>query len=462
MAVRIQSDLDQLELIKKNYCIGCGVCTTTKHTSLYLDEIGKYKLKLKNIDSTNVNEVLEICPFSSKANNEDKLGELLFSTENIRKNDNLGFYLSNYIGHIKEDSIRLKASSGGIITWLLKNLLNTGYITHAVHVGNSKSRPLLFEYSISEEEEAILTGASSRYYPVELSKVLNYIKNNDGRYAIVALPCFAKGIRLLQQRNSLYKERIKYVISPVCGHLKTANYARFLAWQKGIFPNELNSINFRKKIPDRLASQYGTEFFSIKNNQNLVTTVNNSTYKMGTDWGHGMFKNPACDFCDDTFGEVADISVGDAWLPQYIKDYKGNSVIVVRNPEIDEILKADTKNGELYLDKVEPEMVEKSQAGGIRNKRGDLKYRLWLKEQKGNWYPPKRIGAFDNDINDKRKKIVRLRIQISQVSHQLFIESLNKGNLKYFYKKMMPLLNHYFITYYGPIKFIKHKLKQLL
>lgn len=462
MTINTTSTLDQLESIKKNYCIGCGVCTTTKHTTLFLDEIGKFRLKLKNVGPTNVNEILAICPFSTKAINEDKLAELLFTAENIKKDENLGFFLNNYIGHVKNDDIRLKASSGGIITWLLKELLNTGEITHAIHIKKNNSTPLLFEYNISQDGDNVLDGASSRYYPVELSKVLNYIEKNEGKYTIVTLPCFAKGIRLLQQQNNLYKKRIKYIISLVCGHLKTANYARFLSWQKGITPDELYSINFRKKIPNRLASQYGTEFFSRKNAKSTITVVNNSSYKMGTDWGHGMFKIPVCDFCDDTFGEVADISVGDAWLPQYLKDYKGNSVIVVRNTEVNKILKKGVKNKKLNLCAVEPTIIKKSQSGGLKNKREDLKYRLWLKEQKKEWYPPKRVHAQNDGINTKRKKIIELRIQISQQSHHLFVESLKRNNLGYYYREMMPLLNRYYLTYYGPIKYMKHKLRQLI
>ena len=32
------------------------------------------------------------------------------------------------------------------------------------------------------------------------------------------------------------------------------------------------------------------------------------------DWGMGIFKLGACDYCDDIVGETADISFGDAWL----------------------------------------------------------------------------------------------------------------------------------------------------
>ena len=43
-----------------------------------------------------------------------------------------------------------------------------------------------------ETPEEVLAGAKSRYYPIEMSKVMDFIKNNEGRYAFVGIPCFIK------------------------------------------------------------------------------------------------------------------------------------------------------------------------------------------------------------------------------------------------------------------------------
>ena len=45
-------------------------------------------------------------------------------------------------------------------------------------------------------------------------------------------------------------------------------------------------------------------------------------------------KYKACDFCEDVFGYCADVVLGDAWLPKYNKDPKGDNVVIVRNEEI--------------------------------------------------------------------------------------------------------------------------------
>lgn len=48
---------------------------------------------------------------------------------------------------------------------------------------------------------------------------------------------------------------------------------------------------------------------------------------LGDMWGTGLFKLNACDFYDDVTTELADISLGDAWLKPYDSDGAGNNII---------------------------------------------------------------------------------------------------------------------------------------
>lgn len=451
---------EELNIIKEKYCIGCGVCTVDEHCKIVFDSFGKYKLDSSIKTDASAKKALNICPFSSAADNENQLSKEFLNNKLLLDKNVIGQYLNNYVGHVKDEGLRLNSSSGGITTWLLLKLLKNNIVTHVVHVGENSNQGRLFNYVISSDENGIIASASSKYYPVEMSSVLNFIKNTEGRFAVVALPCFAKGLRLLQKTNDVYRDRIKYIISPICGHLKTANYSKFLAWQKGISPETLTGINFRKKISSAPASQYGTEFEIKKDDSITNITTPNKTFKMGTDWGHGMFKYPACDYCDDIVGEVADISIGDAWLAEYIKDYKGTSVVTVRNSALNSILKIGIKENELDLKSVTTEIVRKSQEGGIRHKRQDLQYRLFLKDQQNEWYPPKRVQPSSDSIDSKRKKTVLQRLKISEYSHSLFIEAVKMNNLNFFFYKMTPFLDDYKkinMTRFAYLKFLLKK-----
>ncbi|MBN2520780.1 MAG: Coenzyme F420 hydrogenase/dehydrogenase, beta subunit C-terminal domain [Bacteroidales bacterium] len=435
----------QLESIKNNFCIGCGICSLYG-LEVFLDDYGKYQAKGESKNERDCINILKNCPFSSYSMNEDELASLFFKDKSMH-NRYLGTYLSNYIGHVTNDNYRLRSSSGGIITWLLLNLLKEKKITEAVFVGESEDKNVLFEYKISSNEQEIIDGASSKYYPVELSKVLSKIEKNIGEYAIVALPCFTKGIRYLQMQNDVFKDRIKFIISPVCGHLKSKHYADFLTWQKGLNPYNIANINFRKKYIDLPASQYGTEF-KIKEAKRIITyAFKNESFDMALNWGHGMFKYPACDYCDDIFGELSDISVGDAWLKDYMSDYKGNSIIIIRNNVFQKLLKKGLANRDLFLNEVNTDTIIASQLGGIRNKREDLTYRLYLKAKNKEWYPPKRVKSSNKNINLKRKRIIKQRMKICFLSHEMFHIAKKQKDLNIFISRLSPEIIKYKLLY---------------
>ena len=83
------------------------------------------------------------------------------------------------------------------------------------------------------------------------------------------------------------------------------------------------------------------------------------------DWGLGYFKPKACDWCDDIVGELADVSSGDAWLPGYVKDPGGNNIVIVRSPEIHEIISSGIEHGELSFSNGTVEDVVLSQSGKL-------------------------------------------------------------------------------------------------
>ncbi|WP_263853521.1 coenzyme F420 hydrogenase/dehydrogenase beta subunit N-terminal domain-containing protein [Lactiplantibacillus pentosus] len=166
-------------------------------------------------------------------------------------------------GHVLEGNYRKNGSSGGFVTWICSQLLRHDYIDAVIHVKESKQAGKLFEYGISRNELELDAGAKTKYYPVEYSEVIKTVKNVPGRYAVVGLPSYIMELRLLSEQDPVVKERLKFMIGLVCGHQKTTKFAEFLAWQCGIKPGDLKSINFRKKQDDAPASKYAIELVGI-------------------------------------------------------------------------------------------------------------------------------------------------------------------------------------------------------
>ena len=61
----------------------------------------------------------------------------------------------------------------------------------------------------------------------------------------------------------------------------------------------------------------------MKGNEGIPLSNQGLPYHL---WHYQYFKHNACNFCDDVFGETADITFMDAWLPEYVRDYKGTSL----------------------------------------------------------------------------------------------------------------------------------------
>ena len=179
----------------------------------------------------------------------------------------------------------------------------------------------------------------------------------------------------------------------------------------------------------------------------------------GRDWGLGFFKYKACDYCDDVVAEVADISIGDAWLPQYVKDSQGTNIVIVRNAQLLELVNQGIKQGKLNLDRIDAETVAKSQESGFRHRRDGLAYRLHLTERKGQWYPPKRVSPkadFFRPLFSKQQDIrvfnkrQEMRVQLAEQSHIAFQEAIQKGQFTSFVKQMSPLVEKYKSLYQPP------------
>ncbi|NLX25871.1 MAG: coenzyme F420 hydrogenase, partial [Lentisphaerae bacterium] len=407
------NELDKI--INGGYCIGCGACAAATHGRIEIveDEFLQYQAKLPAaIESDDLASALSACPFSNSGLNEDEISEKVFDQENGHVGDVIGYYRSLYAGHVTNDGWRDKVTSGGIITWTLTQLLERGLVDGVIHVKRCSRPGTLFEYGVSRTADEVLAGAKSRYYPVEISKVMDFVHETEGRYVFVGLPCFNKAVRNLCLHDPVLNERIVFFVGLVCGHLKSKAYAEMLAWRAGIDPKRLAQVDFRWKLPDRPSDQYGIRVEDVEGNSKVLVARETS----GTNWGLGFFKYEACDYCDDIFSETADIAVGDAWLKQYTADSKGNSVVVVRSREMQQIINDGLAQGALQLDVLTAEEALMSQGGGFRHRRTGLGDRLFLKQKRAEWVPEKRVDPVTNGIPVMRKLVYRYRMFLREQS----------------------------------------------
>lgn len=441
------------KVVEGNYCVGCGICAVvSKNINIAFNEDGQYEAYIPSSEK-NKSSLDEVCPFTNVSKNENQLSKLFFN-EKLQKTKYIGKYISNYAGYVVDEQQRISSSSGGVLSWLLIKLLEKKEIDGVIHVGDFDDTKALMGYKISFTKKEVLDNKKSRYYPIEMSNVLNEIKKNypNKKFAIVGVPCFIKAVRLLQLRDPFYKNSIKYTFGIVCGHLKTKYFAESYALEKGINPLKIDKIDFRfYQKTDQLASNYSVKINgkSLKNNETIEVIANNNTF-YSSDWGKGMFKYNACEFCDDVLAETADITFGDAWLPEYRNEPKGTNLIIVRNNLLLKILNENEQ--ELFLTELSTENVIKSQESGIKHRTIGLKYRLYRKKNIFAWYPKKRYKPSNKNIDKLQKQIFRLRNKISHKSNKAFLMSIESLDFQKFKNSMQPLIFDYEKCYQPPSK----------
>ncbi|MBX0333241.1 Coenzyme F420 hydrogenase/dehydrogenase, beta subunit C-terminal domain [Pontibacter sp. HSC-14F20] len=424
------------DVIENDYCIGCGICAFHNKSSftIQLDKFGMLKANMSTNEISNEEliEISALCPFSDYIQNEDSISEKIF-TDVKTKDPYLGKYIQNYVGYVEEGDYREKGSSGGMGKWLINQLFVNEEIDYAIQVVNQKVKGELYTYQVFTKDDNILEGAKSAYYPISLEETLTFIINNEGRYVVTTVPCFSKALRNYAEKHPILKERIKYTIGIICGHLKSTGFAESFAWQLGVEPKNLKGIEFRDKIPGRKANEKGVFAEDTYGNK---TKVVSSRDLLGGNWGHNMFKYKACDYCDDIVGETTDVSIGDAWLKDLMDDDKGNNVVVVRNRRIGKIIAKGISDGKLNLKAVSPEVINMSQAGGIRHRREGLAYRLKQKSNKGLWAPEKRVDK-NLKVSRSREKIYKVREDVRDASHEIFFEAKRRNDLIFFKKNIL-------------------------
>lgn len=422
-----------------------------------LNDFGLYEELVNAPEDFILNPLVEkVSPYLNATDNESFIAEELYSkVEGICYDKRIGYYDSLYVGHVLEGDYRKNASSGGMGTWIFKALLDEGEIDGVIHVKNNsdKNSKILYKYEISRTVEEVLEGAKTKYYPVELSEVLNIIKENKGRYAIVGIPSFIKAIRLVCLYDSIINESIAFTVGLICGHQKSSKFAEYMGWQVGIEPGNLKAIDFRHKLADRPADSYAISMTGYINGE-LSTVIKPKSELDGQNWGLGYFKPLASDFTDDVFNETADIVIGDAWLPEYTSDSGGNNIVIVRDQAISRILLNAIDTNKLSMKPVGVDKIFASQSAHYRHTHDELAYRSLSQKKKNNWFPQNRVSE-SNEITYLRGKVQNLRMDIAEQSHSIYQEAVKRKDLNYFSNKMNKLNFKYKLVYY--VMAIKNK-----
>jgi len=384
-------------VVAHDLCIGCGLCAGVcpqKTLEMRFNEFGEYvAVDVKGTCSKDCDICLRVCPFSDQVENEDALAEKIFADiPDIEHRTETGYYLSSLVGYSNLNGHRANGASGGLATWTLETLLKKDLVDFVACVSPAKEPDRLFKFVVCDTPEEVRGSSKSCYYPVETSEIVRHIVNRKGSYGVIGLPCVIKALRLAMQVHTKLRQRIKFLLGLVCGQAKSRFFAEYICSLGRGNPRHIKKITFRIKDNNRPASDYGLRFV-CGNNHQAGKPEGTVFWTEGMDrvWCSRYFTPNACNYCDDLFSELADISFMDAWLPEYTSESAGTNLVIIRNPKLQSLFQKASEAGEIQVDVIDIESVIKSQRRALIAKRNDLAKRLAVRKKLKQQVPEKRV-----------------------------------------------------------------------
>ncbi|MCC8174691.1 MAG: Coenzyme F420 hydrogenase/dehydrogenase, beta subunit C-terminal domain [Odoribacter sp.] len=338
--------------LKNDICTGCGICEDVCPTKS-IDMIrvnGEFHPKLNKITciGDKCGRCLKVCPGVGMDLDEDY--NLVTQTEVKFEDKYIGKYKGLYTGYSLDQNIRYHGASGGLLSQFLIYLLEKKIVDGVAVTGFSELDKITPISYIARTKEEVLKAKGSKYCPVALNKIGNEIKQSDGKYIIVGLPCHIEGFRKREKIDPKFKEKILGYFALYCSSNRS-----FKA-QDYIFRN----LKIRKKE---------IEYFAYRDRGCLGNMIietpkkeNEIPYSKYYRLLRSFFKPQRCLMCIDHYGKLADVSFGDIHIKPYSEDHIGISSCITKSKEFDQLLLNAQKEGYLHLDPVKPSVLNASQA----------------------------------------------------------------------------------------------------
>lgn len=330
-------------VIDASMCIGCGVCVFVDPT-LKL-ELDPKKLIYQPSHASNA-EAAAVCP-AVQVDFPVLQGKIFPGAEQTT----YGVVHSVLLAQSTNYQRNLKASSGGLVKELLLHYLQRDDVDGVLALGHVGG--IEFETRLLREPEDVDLLPGSIYHNLEQSKALQLLHELDGKYVLVAIPCQLEGIyNYIYRQAPELAEKIHTTIGLLCGWQYSHHALRAIAEFKGIDYEQITDLSFRGDGPvGKLRIWTGEKVHTAGRRVDF-------DYQVAFD---RSFNTPRCHTCINHSNYLADIVVGDAWLPSTVMSRTGVSLLICRKPETDTAVREMAQAGTVKLTDVSTAEIMESQ-----------------------------------------------------------------------------------------------------
>jgi coenzyme F420 hydrogenase subunit beta len=209
----------------------------------------------------------------------------------------------------------------------------------------------------------------------------------------VGLPCQIHGVRKAEAYIKDLDKKLVVHMGLFCSHTVNYNGTIFLLRKLGLSPRLVREIAYRGRgWPGHLVCK-------LANGMELTFPYAESWNAYWTIFSSFFYTPLRCLMCFDETNELADISLGDAWLRKFKYDKVGRSLVVVRTDRGREIIESALSEGVLLLEDISPSEVELSQSEALKFKKKDINSRLALLKKLGKEVPNFKVNSYLGTYN---------------------------------------------------------------
>lgn len=307
-------------VVDQDLCTACGACEISCPLDL---------LDVDERSSISDMEACVDCGICLENCHRFRFDEDRAATRLTGDDTDAGKIVEKYHASATDERIQEVCQDGGVVSALLKSLLESGDVESAITVFEDEDRPWKADARVVTTFEEVLESAGSKY---TIDGTLKRLPEGAdlGNTAIVTLPCQAQSLaeaRERRLRNGLNGD-IGPVITIFCMEAFDHDLlAEFIEDEFGLPLDEVAKMD-------------------IANGDFIVTDTGGEQHNVSVGECDPIVR-PSCKVCHDLTGEYSDISVGNIGSPD------GSSTVLTRTPLGERVYHDAVDRGELDGDLLE-------------------------------------------------------------------------------------------------------------
>lgn len=346
---------NDLNFVRENgLCVACGACSAVDEAvSVALRKSGDFFEPVGDQLGDKV-DAADVCP-SLGFNFESDGRELIPTDDEASVSSSVGQYRSIHFAQSTDSHRSFNATSGAVIPELASAALQTGMVTQVISLVHSGG----LEYEaqgISRISELSLMPRSV-YHAVNFENAYSVLQGHTGLSAVIALPCQLEGLAKVLAKRPELRPKVGLTIGLMCAWAYSRQSVEVLETYSGREKTETTSVQHRGGGP------FG-KYRVFDSGKELQSYNRRKDIRYLTAFSRD-FNLPRCSICTNHLNYLADVVVGDSWIPETRFSKSGISLVIARSQRGETILQETIKAQKIRTTPARPVDVLHSEGSAL-------------------------------------------------------------------------------------------------